>query len=110
MGTSGRIGWFLQAAQAIKTDWGFVRYVEPVARWDMMGLANSADFMDANRLTVGLNFGFNETVRRTELRLQYEHYFVNENMAPTLFGSSSWGPNEFIWHNKITLELLVNIN
>ena len=103
--TSQRVGWQLFAGQIIKTDKTFLKYIEPTVRWDMMGLANADDFSDANRLTLGMNFGLTSTYRRTELRLNYEKYFVDDDKAPIYFGT-----NEFIWHDKVTLELLLNIN
>jgi len=74
-----------------------------------MGLANSENFSDANRLTFGINFGFREFNQRQffrtgELRLNYAHTFVNEARAPIYFGA-----NPALWSNKLILEFTLEI-
>ena len=106
--TIRKVGSLLHVAQMVQTG-GLVKYLEPVVRWDMMGLANSADFSDANRLTFGINFGFREFNQRqffrtAELRLNYAHVFVNEARAPLYFGD-----NRALWSNKLMLEFTFEI-
>ena len=101
--TLQKLGYNLQVSNVFKTENQLLKYLEPVARWDMMGEINHNDISDANRLTVGLNLGFHQVVRRTELRLNYERYFVDKNDVEFYFG-----PESFAWHDKITLELLLN--
>ncbi|MCL2682649.1 MAG: OprO/OprP family phosphate-selective porin [Bacteroidales bacterium] len=97
-----RIGCYLQASRIIMTKKQRLSYITPAARWDMMGGANRTDFSDVNRLTLGLNFGF-RVLRKTELKLNYEKYWVEKGKAPLYFGAD----NSF-WHDKITLEIVLN--
>jgi hypothetical protein len=103
-----RLAWYLQAGQILDTDKQNknrrVKYIEPIARWDMMGLTN-ANVSDAHRMTLGVNFGLDKTYRKAELRLNYEKYIVKGYMTGIYFGE-----NSTVWHDKVTLELLLNIN
>ncbi|MBQ4278942.1 MAG: hypothetical protein IJC16_03170 [Rikenellaceae bacterium] len=63
--------------------WAVVRYLAPIGRWDMgsnVDYLNTADngheWFSANRMTLGLNIGFVETLLRSELRVNYEKYFL----------------------------------
>ncbi|MDR1950892.1 MAG: hypothetical protein LBP96_01530 [Bacteroidales bacterium] len=102
--TDKKFGYYLQTGNVFKTGKQSINYIEPIARWDMMRV-KGIYISDANRLTLGTNFGFNPTYRKTELRLNYEKYFVNKNLAGLLFGA-----NNTSWHDRIALELLLNFN
>jgi hypothetical protein len=49
--------------------------ISPTARWDMMGESVFGGKTDANRLTFGLNAGFEPRQFVAEIRLNYENYF-----------------------------------
>ncbi|MCL2413400.1 MAG: OprO/OprP family phosphate-selective porin [Bacteroidales bacterium] len=107
--TMRKVGSFLHVGQLFHTGKNTLKYLEPIVRWDMMGMANNFDFSDANRLTFGLNFGFrefnqNQFFRTAELRLNYAMNFVNENRASLYFGD-----NRALWANKLILEFLLEI-
>jgi len=51
-----------------------VKMITPVARWDLMGNSVFSEESDANRLTLGLNFGFENRQFYSEIRLNYENY------------------------------------
>jgi hypothetical protein len=52
-----------------------VKTISPVARWDLMGENIFKNNMLANRLTIGLNFGFEKKTFYSEIRFNYEKYF-----------------------------------
>jgi hypothetical protein len=53
----------------------FLHLITPVARWDMMGNAIFGNDVDASRITLGINFGFELKPFYSEIRLNYENYF-----------------------------------
>lgn len=52
-----------------------IRLLTPAARWDFMGNAVFKNDIAANRLTLGLNTGFEPKQFIAEIRLNYEKYF-----------------------------------
>ena len=46
----------------------------PTARWDFIGDSVFGNRLDANRLTFGLNAGFEPKQFTAEIRLNYENY------------------------------------
>lgn len=82
-----------------------VRYLAPVLRWDygdnidyLNQLTKKAETFQAHRGTVGINFGFLETLLRSELRFNYEKYFSRDT-------PSDLKVNKLL-HDKFTIELL----
>jgi hypothetical protein len=53
----------------------FLHLITPVARWDMMGNSVFGNDVDASRITLGINFGFEQKQFYSEIRLNYENYF-----------------------------------
>lgn len=51
------------------------RLITPTARWDFIGKSVLGNEIDANRLTLGVNFGLEAKQFYSELRLNYENYF-----------------------------------
>ena len=96
-----RLGWCVQASKIFRTERQIINYIQPAVRWDMM-TAEHGSWSDANRLTLGLNFGFNQTYRRTQLKLNYELFFVNEETAEFYFGNPRHS------HDRLVLELRLN--
>lgn len=82
-----------------------LNYIAPMLRWD---IGNNMDYLntltslretvDANRITVGVNFGFGKKLIHSELRLNYEKYFVGNQ--PDDF------PSNKLLHDKFTLEVV----
>ena len=82
-----------------------LNYIAPMLRWDIgnnMDYLNTLDSMretvDANRITVGVNFGFGKKLIHSELRLNYEKYFIGNQ--PDDF------PTNKLLHDKFTLEVV----
>jgi hypothetical protein len=120
---ASRYGGYLQAGNRFNTGNYKVKYIEPVARWDMMKITTKGMIMDehgnwttykpepANRLTFGVNFGFNRQYRKTELRLNYEKYFMPKDKYFADWISYSdiyFGVGNTSWHDRIVLELIIN--
>jgi len=84
-----------------------VRYIAPIVRWDM---GNNIDYLntstrqreafDANRITVGANFGFGEKLIRSEVRLNYEKYLFGRK--PADFASNR------AFHDRLTIEVVAS--
>mgnify|MGYP003623494313 FL=1 len=61
----------------------FAKTIVPQLRWDMgenikfVNLRRAMDSFDTHRVTVGLCFGLTERVVQSEVRLNYEHYFLD---------------------------------
>ena len=49
--------------------------VTPVVRFDLIGNSIFTDTIDAGRLTLGFNVGFDPKQFYSEIRLNYENYF-----------------------------------
>lgn len=69
-----------------------IKMISPVVRWDFMGNSSFANNI-ANRLTAGINFGFEPKQFKAEIRLNYEKYF--KKYYPTHF-------------DKFTIEFIAN--
>ena len=52
-----------------------IHQVTPVVRWDMIGESVFSEEVDAKRLTIGINLGFEAKQFYSEIRLNYEDYF-----------------------------------
>lgn len=52
-----------------------IRMISPTARWDLIGESVFGKEIDANRLTLGVNVGFEKRQFYSEIRLNYENYF-----------------------------------
>lgn len=83
----------------------FAEHIAPVLRWDMgdnIKFVNERndhlDSFDAHRITAGVTFGLTEKMLRSEIRLNYEQYFLSRK--PTDF------PVNNLLHNKFTVELI----
>ena len=51
-----------------------IQLISPVARWDLIGESVFRNEADANRLTLGINLGFETRPFYSEIRLNYEEY------------------------------------
>lgn len=80
-------------------------YIAPMVRWDLgnnMDYLNTAntvrETVDANRITVGINFGFGKKLVNSEIRLNYEKYFLKERPG-------DFSKNKLL-QDKFTLEVV----
>lgn len=71
----------------------------PAVRFDGVDQNGNSGF-DVNRLTLGLGFGLSEKYLSSILRLDYEHFFVNNTPAFMIDDKS-------ITSNKLTVELVL---
>jgi hypothetical protein len=55
-----------------------IHMLTPVARWDFMGNSVFRNNIDANRITLGLNAGFEPDQFHAEIRLNYEKYMKKD--------------------------------
>ncbi len=91
---------------AMPREHSVVRYLAPLCRWDM---GQNVDYLNlntekhewfsANRMTLGLNIGFIEKMLRSELRINYEKYWVKKR-------PSDFAQNPLL-QDKVTLEVVV---
>lgn len=81
-------------------------YIAPVGRWD---IADNVDFINkdnglekftANRATIGINLGFSGSFIDSEIRLQFEKYFLDGK-------PSDYSRNPLL-QDKLSLEFIAN--
>ncbi len=68
-------GFYLHSYYNFKIDNRIISLVTPVARIDFMGDSIFDSEVDASRLTLGINFGFEQKQFYSEVRFNYENYF-----------------------------------
>jgi hypothetical protein len=67
-------GIYLHSYYNFNIDKRVVKMISPTARWDMMGKSVFSNEVEANRLTFGVNVGFEPKQFYSEIRLNYENY------------------------------------
>ncbi len=84
-----------------------IEYIAPIARWDigtdiefLNGLTQQIDSFSANRMTVGVNFGFVRKLIGAELRVSYENYFIEHE-------PSDYKVNQLL-QDKFTIEVVAS--
>lgn len=65
---------YIHSSYMFPTKWHQVKYITPVIRYDFMGTGSFKNDL-AERITAGLNFGFETKPFITEIRFNYENYF-----------------------------------
>jgi hypothetical protein len=68
-------GLYLHSYYNFSTNNKVVQLITPAARWDFIGDSVFGNEIDASRLTLGVNFGFEQKQFYSEIRLNYENYF-----------------------------------
>lgn len=82
------------------------RYIAPLGRWDIgdkiefLDMDGLLDYFSAHRATLGVTFGFSGRILESELRVQFEKYFVADKP-----GDYSRNP---LLQDKITVEVVVS--
>lgn len=84
-----------------------MHHISPIARWD---IGDNVDYLNtatkqvesftANRITAGINFGFVERFIKSELRLNYEKYFLKRT-------PSDFSVNKLL-QDKFTIEVIAS--
>lgn len=80
----------------------FVKSIAPILRFDVgdnvkfIGGSGRLESFNAQRITAGITIGLDEREFRSEIRLNYEHYFVKDK--PSDYDANS------LLHNKFTVE------
>ena len=95
------LSYYVQGAYAIplKSDWVFKNII-PAARWDAIDKNKTIQGFDIDRLTLGLGFGFKQKYFSSLLRLDYEWYFVDNEL-------DILSAYEEMDSDKFTIELLL---
>ncbi len=99
-------GMYLQGAYAIPVSFGNIKYIQPALRWDAMGFNFLNKGFDTNRATFGINFGFNNKLFSSVIRLNYEQYFVRPEVYDNFPEVAKVGGLHAL-DNKFTVELLI---
>jgi hypothetical protein len=68
-------GFYVHSTYHFPTKNKMVKLISPVARWDFMGRKTPLPDLLADRITLGVNFGFDMKPFIAEVRLNYENYF-----------------------------------
>lgn len=67
-------GFYIHSYYNFPVDKKMIKMISPVARWDMIGESALQNEIDASRLTLGVNVGFEKKPFYSEIRLNYENY------------------------------------
>lgn len=78
-----QFGYYLHAYYNFFTNWKIIQIISPVIRWDFMGEKALVSEKLAERITAGINFGFDQKQFNAEIRINYEKYF--KRYYPTHF-------------------------
>lgn len=97
---SDLLSYYLQGAYNFPVVSRHFDYLLPAVRWDAVDERLDETGFDVNRLTTGVGLGFNQKQFSSILRLDYEWYFVNNEMSIFAEGAE-------MDSDKITVELLI---
>jgi hypothetical protein len=67
-------GFYIHSYYNFMFDKKMIKMISPTARWDFIGRSVFGNEIDANRLTFGVNIGFEPRQFYSEIRLNYENY------------------------------------
>lgn len=71
-------GLYVHSYYNFKVEGKMICLISPVARYDMIGASVLRRKIDADRLTLGINLGFEPKQFYSEIRLNYENYFRSD--------------------------------
>ena len=71
----GDDGLYIHSYYNFLIDTKMIKIISPTVRWDCIGRSVFTEKNDANRLTLGINAGFEPRQFYSEIRLNYENYF-----------------------------------
>jgi hypothetical protein len=69
-----QFGFYVHSYYNFFTNAKMVQIISPTLRWDFMGKAEQVTELTADRITAGVNFGFEPKQFKAEIRLNYEKY------------------------------------
>ncbi|MEI8048816.1 MAG: porin [Bacteroidota bacterium] len=69
-----QFGFYIHSYYNFFTGAEMVQVISPTLRWDFMGKAEQVTELTADRITAGVNFGFEPKQFKAEIRLNYEKY------------------------------------
>jgi hypothetical protein len=69
-------GFYIHSYYNFKLNNKMIYMLSPVARWDFIGKSVFANKISGNRLTFGINAGFEPKQFYAEIRLNYEKYLM----------------------------------
>lgn len=79
-----QFGFYVHSYYNFFTGAKMIQIISPTLRWDFMGKeSENTSKLVANRITAGINFGFEPKPFKAEIRLNYEKYF--KKSLPTHF-------------------------
>jgi len=84
-------GFYVHSSYNFYTNAEMIKIISPVMRWDFMGRETDNVGKIAERITAGVNFGFEPKPFKAEIRLNYENYL------------KKYLPNHF---DRFTIELI----
>lgn len=67
-------GIYIHSYYNFKSDNKVFKLITPTARWDFIGRSVLGNDIDASRITLGVNLGFNSKQFYSEIRINYENY------------------------------------
>ena len=67
-------GFYVHSCYNFFTNAEMIKIISPVVRWDFMGRNTVSNEIVADRITAGINFGFEPKQFKAEIRLNYEKY------------------------------------
>ncbi len=94
-------GTYAELAYKHTTSGKIIHYLMPVVKWDALTNEDFSLNSDVNRLTFGLNLGFDPIFRKMELRFNYEKFFLKNN------AHNISRIDAFDWQDKVILEFLL---
>jgi hypothetical protein len=97
---SDMLSYYLQGAYNIPVTSRLFDYLLPAVRWDAIDERLDESGFDVNRLTTGIGLGFKQKQFSSILRLDYEWYFINNEIPIFAEGAE-------MDSDKITVELLI---
>ncbi len=78
-----QFGFYIHSYYNFYTKSKMIQIISPVIRWDFMGKELETNEIEAERITTGINFGFEPKPFKAEVRLNYENYLKKK--FPTHF-------------------------
>ena len=78
-----QFGFYIHSYYNFYTKSKMIQIISPVVRWDFMGNELETNVIVAERITTGINFGFEPKPFKAEIRLNYENYI--KKSLPTHF-------------------------
>ncbi len=76
-------GLYIHSYYKFETNKSKIKYILPTCRYDVMGADIFSSKSVAERITIGVNFGFDKKLFQSEIRFNYENYLNSSNSNHT---------------------------